>query len=99
MTTLREQAAIAAMQGLLADVAEFRAVNARECADALVAELERTKPKAEVTPTCATCRYWVDGECRRYAPRPHTPRAQLTRLKVEAPETTSYFWCGEWEGT
>lgn len=56
MTTLREQAAIAAMQGLLAHGADGRtsgplstAMTAVEYADALLAELERTFPQSERT--------------------------------------------------
>ena len=58
MTTLREQAAIAAMQGLLANANESMhavAANARICADALLADLERTAPKPAAGATRLTC--------------------------------------------
>lgn len=47
--------------------------------------------------SCATCRYWVDRECRRYAPRPHSPHHSVPTLEVKAPKTSQDFWCGEWE--
>mgnify|MGYP001352981702 CR=1 FL=1 len=60
MTTLRDLAAVAAMEGLLCDGADRRtsgplstAQTAVEYADALLAELARTAPKTE--PTAGAC--------------------------------------------
>ena len=62
--------------------------------DALRAMLATPTPAA---PSCGTCRFYAQSECRRHAPAPNG-RAGDARLRL-FPVVDLAEWCGDYEAT
>ena len=54
-------------------------------------------PPTPAAPSCGTCRFYAQSECRRHAPAPNG-RAGDARLRL-FPVVDLAEWCGDYEAT